>query len=105
MLLAPRYNVPRLVQYRLLLCAFFIESRTYSRAGMLGVVLLGALQVVHRPTLVTLLALPVFVLALYQDLQALDTQLWENRLDMVQDLFHRGMQARRFCPTLSLTDH
>jgi hypothetical protein len=85
LMLAPRYQVPRLVLYGLLLCAFYIELRTYSRAGMLGVVLLGALQVVHRPTLVTILILPIFVLALYLDLRALDTQLWENRIETVQE--------------------
>ncbi|MGB8329378.1 MAG: hypothetical protein WCE62_04560, partial [Polyangiales bacterium] len=85
LMLAPRYQVPRLVLYGLLLCAFYIELRTYSRAGMLGIVLLGALQVVHRPTLVTLLALPILVYALYLDLQALDTQLWENRIETMQE--------------------
>jgi hypothetical protein len=83
-MLAPRYDMPRLVLYGLLLCAFYIELRTYSRAGVLGIVLLGVLQVVQRPTLVTVLVLPVFVLALYLDLQALDADLWENRIESVQ---------------------
>ncbi len=83
-MLAPRYNMPRAVLYGLLLCAFYIELRTYSRAGLLGILLLGALQVVHRPTLVTLVVLPVFGLALYLDLQALDTEMWQNRIEMVQ---------------------
>jgi len=83
-MLAPRYNVPRMVLYGLLLCAFYIEVRTYSRAGLLGIALLGALQVVQRPTLVTLLALPLFGLALFQDLRALDTDLWENRIALVE---------------------
>ncbi len=84
-MLAPRYDVPRLVLYGLLLCAFYIELRTYSRAGVLGIVLLGVLQVVQRPTLVTVLVLPLFVLALYLDLQALDADLWENRIQSVQE--------------------
>jgi hypothetical protein len=83
-MLAPRYNVPRLVLYGLLLCAFYIELRTYSRAGLLGIGLLAAIQFAHRPTLVTVLALPVLVLAMYLDLQAFDTDLWENRLETVQ---------------------
>ncbi len=82
--LAPRYEVPRLVLYLLLLLAFYVELRTYSRAGVLGIVLLAAIQIAHRPTLVTLLVLPVFVLALYLDLQALDTDLWEARFDTVE---------------------
>jgi len=96
-MLAPRYDVPRIVLYGLLLCAFYIELRTYSRAGLLGITLLGALQVVQRPTLVTLLALPLFGLALFQDLQALDTDLWENRVALVEQsttedyLTDRGM--------------
>ncbi|MGB5284568.1 MAG: hypothetical protein WBN29_08645 [Polyangiales bacterium] len=84
-LLAPRYGVPRVVLYGLLLCAFYIELRTYSRAGVLGIALLAVLKVAHRPTLVTVIALPVFVLALYLDLQALDTDLWENRIETVQE--------------------
>jgi hypothetical protein len=84
MMLAPRYNMPRAVLYGLLLCAFYIELRTYSRAGVLGIVLLGALQVVHRPTLVTLLLLPMFVVALYLDLQTLDNDMWHNRIADVQ---------------------
>jgi len=84
-MLAPRYGVPRLVLYGLLLCAFYVELRTYSRAGVLGIALLGVLQVVQRPTLVTVLVLPLFVLALYYDLQALDADLWENRIKSVQE--------------------
>ncbi|MFW2390616.1 MAG: hypothetical protein ACN4G0_19945 [Polyangiales bacterium] len=84
-MLAPRYNVPRLVLYLLLLCAFYIELRTYSRAGLLGIALLAAIQFAHRPTLVTVLALPVLVLALYLDLRALDTDLWQNRIENVQE--------------------
>ncbi len=83
-MLAPRYNMPRAVLYGLLLCAFYIELRTYSRAGLLGIVLLGVLQVAHRPTLVTLLVLPLFGVALYLDLQALDTEMWQNRIELVQ---------------------
>lgn len=96
-MLAPRYDVPRVVLYGLLLCAFYIELRTYSRAGVLGIALLGVLQVVQRPTLVTLLMLPLFGLALYHDLQALDTDMWENRIETVQEstaedyLTDRGM--------------
>ena len=96
-MLAPRYNMPRVVLYGLLLCAFYIELRTYSRAGLLGIALLGVLQVAQRPTLVTLLVLPLFGLALYHDLQALDTDLWENRIETVQEsttedyLTDRGM--------------
>jgi hypothetical protein len=84
-MLARRYDVPRVVLYGLLLCAFYIEVRTYSRAGVLGIALLGALQVVQRPTLVTVLVLPLFGLALYYDLQALDADLWENRIESVQE--------------------
>lgn len=84
-MLAPRFKVPRLVLYALLLCAFYIELRTYSRAGLLGIILLAAIQFAHRPTLVTVLALPVLVLALYMDLRALDTDLWENRFEAVQE--------------------
>ncbi|TFH30282.1 MAG: hypothetical protein E4H00_05415 [Myxococcales bacterium] len=84
-MLAPRYDVPRVVLYGLLLCAFYIELRTYSRAGVLGIALLGALQVVQRPTLVTVLVLPLFGLALYHDLQALDADMWENRIETVQE--------------------
>ena len=83
-MLAPRYNVPRMVLYLLLLLAFYIELRTYSRAGVLGIALLAAIQIAHRPTLVTLLVLPVFVLALYLDLRALDTELWANRFETVE---------------------
>ena len=83
-MLAPRYEVPRLVLYALLACAVYIELRTYSRAGLLGIGLLAAIQFAHRPTLVTIVALPVMVLALYLDLQALDTDLWEHRVETVQ---------------------
>ncbi len=83
-MLAPRYNVPRFVLYGLLACAVYIELRTYSRAGILGIALLAAIQFAHRPTLVTLIALPVLVLALYLDLRALDTDLWEHRVETVQ---------------------
>ena len=83
-MLAPRYNVPRFVLYGLLACAVYIELRTYSRAGILGIALLAAIQFAHRPTLVTLVALPVLVLALYLDLRALDTDLWEHRVETVQ---------------------
>lgn len=84
-MLARRYEVPRLVLYGLLLCAFYVELRTYSRAGVLGIALLGVLQVVQRPTLVTILVLPLFALALYHDLQALDSDLWEHRIQSVQE--------------------
>jgi hypothetical protein len=84
-MLAPRYNVHRIVLYGLLLCAFYIELRTYSRAGLLGIALLAAIQFAHRPTLVTLVALPVLLFALYLDLRALDTDLWERRYAMVQE--------------------
>lgn len=83
-MLAPRYRVPRAVLYVLLLLAFYLELRTYSRAGLLGIVLLAMLQLVHRPTALTVVALPVLVLALYLDLQALDSDLWQNRLETVQ---------------------
>jgi hypothetical protein len=83
-MLAPRYQVPRLVLYALLLCAFYIELRTYSRAGLLGIALLAAIQFAHRPTLITVIALPLLLFALYLDLRALDTDLWENRFDTVQ---------------------
>jgi len=83
-MLAPRYEVPRLVLYALLACAVYVELRTYSRAGLLGIGLLAAIQFAHRPTLVTIVALPVMVLALYLDLQALDTDLWEHRVETVQ---------------------
>ena len=83
-MLAPRYEVPRPVLYLLLLFAFYIELRTYSRAGVLGIALLAAIQIAHRPTLVTLLVLPVFVFALYLGLRALDTDLWEKRLETVE---------------------
>ena len=83
-MLAPRYKVPRLVLYGLLACAVYIELRTYSRAGLLGIALLAAIQFAHRPTLVTIVALPVLVLALYLDLQALDTDLWEHRVETIQ---------------------
>lgn len=83
-ILAPRYGLPKLVLYGLLLCAVYIELRTYSRAGVLGIALLGALQVVHRPTLLTIVVLPLFLLALYLDLQALNTELWQNRIETVQ---------------------
>ncbi len=84
-MLAPRYKVPRLVLYALLLCAFYIELRTYSRAGLLGITLLAAIQFAHRPTLVTVLALPLLLFALYLDLRALDTDLWKNRFETVQE--------------------
>jgi hypothetical protein len=84
-MLAARYHMPRLVLYSFLLCAFYLELRTYSRAGVLGIGLLAVLQTAHRPTLVTLLVLPVFVVALYLDLQALDTDLWEDRIETVQE--------------------
>lgn len=96
-MLAPRYGMPRVILYGLLLCAFYIELRTYSRAGVLGIALLGVLQVAQRPTLVTVLVLPLFGLALYHDLQALDTDMWENRIETVQEattedyLTDRGM--------------
>jgi hypothetical protein len=32
----------------------------------------------------TILALPLLVIALYMDLQALDTELWQNRIETVQ---------------------
>ncbi len=83
-MLAPRYEVPRLVLYALLACAVYIELRTYSRAGLLGIGLLAAIQFAHRPTLVTIVALPILVLALYLDLRALDTDLWEHRVELVQ---------------------
>ena len=83
-MLAPRYNVPRFVLYGLLACAVYIELRTYSRAGILGIGLLAAIQFAHRPTLVTVVALPILVLALYLDLRALDTDLWEHRVETVQ---------------------
>ncbi|MGB5350798.1 MAG: hypothetical protein WBN10_14420 [Polyangiales bacterium] len=83
-MLAPRYGVPRLVLYLLLLVAFYIELRTYSRAGVLGIGLLAAIQIAHRPTVVTLLLLPIFAVALYLDLQAIDTELWEARFDTMQ---------------------
>ena len=50
----------------------------------MGIVLLAMLQLVHRPTMLTVVALPVLVLALYLDLQALDSDLWQNRLETVQ---------------------
>ncbi|MDH4282497.1 MAG: hypothetical protein OEV36_07585 [Myxococcales bacterium] len=84
-MLAPRYDMPRVVLYALLVCAVYIQVRTYSRAGVLGIALLGALQVVQRPTLLTLLILPLFALALQYDLQALDTELWQNRIELVQE--------------------
>lgn len=83
-MLAPRYEVPRLVLYALLACAVYIELRTYSRAGILGIGLLAAIQFAHRPTLITIVALPILVLALYLDLRALDTDLWEHRVETVQ---------------------
>lgn len=83
-MLAPRYNVPRFVLYGLLACAVYIELRTYSRAGILGIGLLAAIQFAHRPTLVTVVALPILVFALYLDLRALDTDLWEHRVEAVQ---------------------
>lgn len=83
-MLAPRYEVPRLVLYALLACAVYIELRTYSRAGILGIGLLAAIQFAHRPTLVTIVALPILVLALYLDLRALDTDLWDHRVETVQ---------------------
>lgn len=83
-MLAPRYDVPRAVLYVLLLLAFYVELRTYSRAGVLGIALLAAIQIAHRPTIVTLLVLPVFVLALYLDLRALDTDLWQHRFETVE---------------------
>ena len=84
-MLAPRYRMSRVVLFGLLLCAFYLELRTYSRAGVLGIALLGALQFVHRPNLITVIAIPLFAFALYLDLQTLDTQLWENRLATVQE--------------------
>jgi hypothetical protein len=83
-MLAPRYEVPRLVLYALLACAVYIELRTYSRAGILGIGLLAAIQFAHRPTLITIVALPILVLALYLDLRALDTDLWDHRVETVQ---------------------
>ena len=83
-MLAPRYQVPRFALYVLLLLAFYIELRTYSRAGVLGISLLAALQLVHRPTLLTVVAFPILLFALYLDLQALDTELWHQRLETVQ---------------------
>jgi hypothetical protein len=82
--LAPRYRVPKVVVYALLLCAFYLAMRTYSRAGSFGIALLGVLEFARRPTLVTILLLPVFVGALYLDLQNLDTDLWRNRIDLVE---------------------
>ncbi|MGB5809829.1 MAG: hypothetical protein WBG86_04810 [Polyangiales bacterium] len=83
-MLAPRYRVPRAALYVLLLLAFYLELRTYSRAGLLGIALLATLQLVHRPTLLTVVAFPVLVTALYLDLQALDSDLWQNRIEDVQ---------------------
>jgi hypothetical protein len=83
-ILAPRYGVPKVALYGLLLCAVYIELRTYSRAGVLGIALLGALQMVHRPTVLTILVLPLLLVALYMDLQELDTELWQNRIETVQ---------------------
>ncbi|MEM7435942.1 MAG: hypothetical protein AAF436_12375, partial [Myxococcota bacterium] len=83
-IIAPRYRVPRLVIYALLLCAFYLEFRTYSRAGILGIALLAGLQLVHRPTLLTVVALPLLGLALYLDLQNLDPDLLQNRLQTVE---------------------
>jgi hypothetical protein len=82
--LAPRYRVPKIGVYALLLCAFYLELRTYSRAGALGIALLGVLEFAQRPTLVTILLMPLFVGALYLDLQHLDTDLWRTRLDLVE---------------------
>jgi hypothetical protein len=82
--LAPRYRMPKIGVYALLLCAFYLELRTYSRAGSLGIALLGLLQFAQRPTLVTILLVPAFVGALYLDLQNLDADLWRNRLDLVE---------------------
>ncbi len=84
-LLAPRYQVPRWLLYGLLLCAMYLELRTYSRAGILGVLVLAALQFAQRPTLVTILALPVLGIALYLDLQALDADLMQHRLRTVEE--------------------
>jgi hypothetical protein len=83
-ILAHRYRVPTAVLFGLLLCAFYVELRTYSRAGVLGIALLGALQVVKRPTALTLAMLPVLGFALFQDLEALDETLWESRLNRVE---------------------
>ncbi|MDH3729106.1 MAG: hypothetical protein OER77_16365 [Myxococcales bacterium] len=83
-MIAPRYNVPRLVIYALLLCAFYLELRTYSRAGILGIALLAGLQLVHRPTLLTIAVLPLLGLALYTDLQNLDADLLQNRLQALE---------------------
>lgn len=83
-ILAHRYRVPTAVLFGLLLCAFYVELRTYSRAGMLGIALLAALQVVKRPIALTLAMLPVLALALFLDLEALDDTLWEARLDRVE---------------------
>ncbi len=83
-MLAPRFRVSRPILYGLLLLAFYLELRTYSRAGLLGIALLGALQLVHRPTLLTIFLFPVLIFALYLDLQALDSDLWQNRLETVQ---------------------
>ncbi len=82
-MLAPRYRISRLTIYFLLACCVYLELRTYSRAGLLGTLLLGALLVVERQTLLTLIALPLLALALYWDLQSLDTELWQNRLQTV----------------------
>jgi hypothetical protein len=82
--LAPRYRMPKVGVYALLLCAFYLELRTYSRAGSLGIALLGVLEFARRPTLVTILLVPVFVGALYFDLQNLDADLWQSRLALVE---------------------
>jgi hypothetical protein len=82
-MIAPRYAVPRGVVYALLLCALYLELRTYSRAGILGIALLAALQAVHRPTLATVVALPLLGAALYWDLQHLDTNLLQDRVDVI----------------------
>jgi hypothetical protein len=82
-MVAPRYAVPRGVVYALLLCALYLELRTYSRAGILGIVLLAALQAVQRPTLLTIVALPLLGATLYWDLQHLDADLLQNRVDVI----------------------
>lgn len=82
-MIAPRYAVPRAVVYALLLCALYLELRTYSRAGILGIVILAALQAVQRPTVLTLFALPLLGATLYWDLQHLDADLLQNRVDVI----------------------
>jgi hypothetical protein len=84
LVLSRRIKMPAWVLVALIAMSLYLEYRTYSRAGLLGVMVLVAIALSRRPGIAFVLGIPLLVYLLNSETGLFQDQLWSSRIETVQ---------------------